>query len=476
MRIHTGFSFTLAITFICTVFSLSQAQTPRVSTVNVKAEADRVHISAEGDIVELRLEVVSESGDVVFESGAINGNTLDWKMTDAQGVRVAPGTYLVTVTFRTATGKLRKRVEQVTVDEAEKPSTTATPAAPQAVEATVTTSGTVSANKIAKFASASTITNSIITESAGKIGINAASPVSKLHILSASTDKPPRLQSTGTTSFAAGWDFYQGTTPKGYVGVPGAGVNIGPGEMLLYGSPGVKTSLWAGGSRAVTILTDGKVGIGTVTPSATLDIERGANDLHGIHVSSGDENGITVVNSSAINSGYSSAAIYGSSTNVGVVGFSSAGVAVDGVTTSGTAIYGIVNSEGGGFAGHFSGKVQVDGSFINNSDRNSKTNIAAIDPRSILLRLAALPIQAWNYKTEPASYRHVGPMAQDFRAAFGLGIDDKGISSVDADGVALASIQSLYQMMQEKDRQIERLRAQVVHLQRSVEQRGRRKR
>jgi hypothetical protein len=67
-------------------------------------------------------------------------------------------------------------------------------------------------------------------------------------------------------------------------------------------------------------------------------------------------------------------------------------------------------------------------------------------------------------------------MAQDFRAAFGLGIDDKGISSVDADGVALASIQSLYQMMQEKDRQIERLRAQVVHLQRSVEQRGRRKR
>jgi trimeric autotransporter adhesin len=34
-------------------------------------------------------------------------------------------------------------------------------------------------------------------------------------------------------------------------------------------------------------------------------------------------------------------------------------------------------------------------------------------------------------------------MAQDFHAAFGLGDDDKLISTVDADGVALAGIQAL---------------------------------
>jgi hypothetical protein len=35
----------------------------------------------------------------------------------------------------------------------------------------------------------------------------------------------------------------------------------------------------------------------------------------------------------------------------------------------------------------------------------------------------------------------MGPTAQDFRAAFGLGPNDTTISVVDADGVALAAIQ-----------------------------------
>ncbi len=37
----------------------------------------------------------------------------------------------------------------------------------------------------------------------------------------------------------------------------------------------------------------------------------------------------------------------------------------------------------------------------------------------------------------------MGPMAQDFRAAFGLGVNDTSIVTVDADGVALAAIQGL---------------------------------
>ena len=67
-------------------------------------------------------------------------------------------------------------------------------------------------------------------------------------------------------------------------------------------------------------------------------------------------------------------------------------------------------------------------------------------------------------------------MAQDFRSAFNLGLDDKHIDMVDANGVTMAAIQGLYQMMQEKDRKIERLQAQVVQLQRTVKQRVRRKR
>lgn len=65
------------------------------------------------------------------------------------------------------------------------------------------------------------------------------------------------------------------------------------------------------------------------------------------------------------------------------------------------------------------------------------------------------------YKTQSPSIRHIGPMAQDFYAVFGVGNDDKYINSVDADGVALVAIQGLYQMIQDKDAQI---RAQQQHI------------
>jgi hypothetical protein len=153
------------------------AQTPRMDTVNVTAEPDKVHIAAQGDVSEMRIEVSDESGDVVFQSGAMTGPHLDWNMRDAQGERVSAGTYLVTVTFRNATGKLRKRVEQVIVDEAEK-ADTKREVTPEVAQATVTTTAPTTGGKIPKFAgtatNASSITNSVITESGGKIGIGIA--------------------------------------------------------------------------------------------------------------------------------------------------------------------------------------------------------------------------------------------------------------------------------------------------------------
>ena len=83
------------------------------------------------------------------------------------------------------------------------------------------------------------------------------------------------------------------------------------------------------------------------------------------------------------------------------------------------------------------------------SDRNSKANITAVDSASILERLASIPIQLWNYKAQDASVKHIGPMAQDFAAAFGVGENDTTISTVDADGVALAAIQGLHQENQQ---------------------------
>jgi hypothetical protein len=66
----------------------------------------------------------------------------------------------------------------------------------------------------------------------------------------------------------------------------------------------------------------------------------------------------------------------------------------------------------------------------------------------LLDKVAAMPISHWNFKGDTAT-PHLGPMAQDFHAAFGLGTDDKHIATVDADGVALAAIQGLNQKLDE---------------------------
>ena len=78
------------------------------------------------------------------------------------------------------------------------------------------------------------------------------------------------------------------------------------------------------------------------------------------------------------------------------------------------------------------------------SDRTAKTDFEAVDVAQVLDRVAALPMQTWRYRTEAADVRHLGPMAQDFRAAFGLGDDERRITTVDLDGVALAAIQGLH--------------------------------
>ncbi len=61
-----------------------------------------------------------------------------------------------------------------------------------------------------------------------------------------------------------------------------------------------------------------------------------------------------------------------------------------------------------------------------------------------------MPVSTWRFKSEDDSVRHIGPMAQDFMAAFGYGRSDKHIVGTDADGVALAAIQGLYELQREE--------------------------
>ena len=84
------------------------------------------------------------------------------------------------------------------------------------------------------------------------------------------------------------------------------------------------------------------------------------------------------------------------------------------------------------------------GAAILASDEKIKRDFAEIDEASILDKVEALPVSEWAYKEHPES-RHIGPMAQDFAAAFKLGTDDRYINTVDAIGVLLASVKALRQ-------------------------------
>jgi trimeric autotransporter adhesin len=105
------------------------------------------------------------------------------------------------------------------------------------------------------------------------------------------------------------------------------------------------------------------------------------------------------------------------------------------------------------------------GSWTSISDRNAKENVQAVDARSMLAKVAALPLSTWNYKSQDPAVRHIGPMAQDFKATFVVGESDTGITTVDADGVALAAIQGLNQKVEEREAM---LRAENLQLKQEV--------
>lgn len=113
--------------------------------------------------------------------------------------------------------------------------------------------------------------------------------------------------------------------------------------------------------------------------------------------------------------------------------------------------------------------LSIGGSWVNSSDRDAKENIEPVNTREVLHKVSQLRVNSWNYKAEGKAVRHIGPMAQDFAAAFSVGDDNKHISTVDADGVALAAIQGLHQLVNERDAEIRRLKKQVVALEQQVE-------
>jgi hypothetical protein len=98
------------------------------------------------------------------------------------------------------------------------------------------------------------------------------------------------------------------------------------------------------------------------------------------------------------------------------------------------------------------------------SDVRTKHHFRTIDGNDVLTRIAAMPVTEWSYKAQDAAIRHIGPTAQDFHAAFGLGEDPLRIGTLDADGVALAGVKALEARSRQQADEVTALRQEIARL------------
>jgi hypothetical protein len=95
----------------------SREAIPAAPLVTVTAIANRVRFVSPGAVVQLRLEVYNEAGRKHFDTELHGGNVLDWYLQDGAGERLPAGSYACVLTIKSLSGRLSQRVGIVTVDQ-----------------------------------------------------------------------------------------------------------------------------------------------------------------------------------------------------------------------------------------------------------------------------------------------------------------------------------------------------------------------
>jgi hypothetical protein len=114
------------------------------------------------------------------------------------------------------------------------------------------------------------------------------------------------------------------------------------------------------------------------------------------------------------------------------------------------------------FALDENGNVFLGGVLFEASSRKSKTILAPVNGADVLDRLVKLPLWEWNYVRDDLAATHVGPMAEDFAALFGLGADSTHVAAMDVSGIALSGVQALVTESRRKDARIAELEARLA--------------
>ncbi|MDR6805098.1 hypothetical protein J2Y45_002594 [Dyadobacter sp. BE34] len=253
----------------------------------------------------------------------------------------------------------------------------------------------------------------------------------------ASGDESVALGNNGTAAADRSLAFNGTTTGVGAVAI-GSGAQATADDALAMGPSSI-----AGGLASIVI--GPSIARGAFGVAIGLQNSASANFAMALGKNARAKNQGAVVISDA-SAGFSSDSAYSTANNQLTMRFAGgARVFTNQGMTSGVEI-----SAGGG-------------SWSAVSDRRKKENFETLNTENILQKVARLPLTSWNYKSQPATTRHMGPMAQDFYAAFGLdGIgNDTTINSSDIDGVNMAAIQALEKRTRQLQEENDELKAKL---------------
>jgi hypothetical protein len=289
--------------------------------------------------------------------------------------------------------------------------------------------------------------NSIFVDSSGRVGFRTSTPVLDLHVATGNTPAM-RLEQTSAGGFTAQtWDI-AGNEANFFVR------DVTGGSRLPFRiRPGAPTS-------SIDINALGNVGIGTASPAFKMHVlSSGAGAL---------DSKVTIENTSATPAPRELLELQNDQGQATMVFKNSTEVERWANGTFNTAFV-INNQAHAGVELKVSsiGDVTSTGSmnataFNITSDRDLKKDVFPVRREEILAKLVALPIATWTLETE--DIRHMGPMAQDFAAAFGLGVDNRHISMTDMAGVTMAAVQALEEQVSAKDAEIAGLTRRLADL------------
>jgi len=293
-------------------------------------------------------------------------------------------------------------------------------------------------------------TDALVVESDGDIGIGTRDPVVEVHVVTGDTPTL-RLEQNASSGFSAQtWDV-AGNEANFFIR------DVTNGSKLPFRiRPDAPTS-------TIDISASGLVGIGTASPAAKVHVTGISVDINSDNVTK-----VLVQNTSATsarrylleleNFGHTGMRLFDSDRESGWIIVNQANDLRFRADASGSWPF-ILDADG---------NLAIDGDLTANgtlyaSDATRKSGFATVDNAAVLEGVRSLTIGTWTWIDGDGTL-HMGPTAQDFAAAFGLGSTDTAINAADVNGVTLAAIQALAEENDDLRARVEALEALVAQL------------